>query len=87
MPEQARHSATSRGPAWLHRDPSAVHTKDFPALPARAQPDTGKHRLIADVELAALTSEMELISGGSVKEITPGGPILAPAADATATAQ
>ena len=77
MPEQARHSATSRGPAWLHRDPSTVHTKDFPALPARAQPDTGRHRLITDVELAALTSEMELISGGSVKEITSGGPILA----------
>ena len=28
--------------------------------------------------MAALTSEMELISGGSVKEITSGGPILAP---------
>ena len=77
MPDQARHRATSRGPAWLHRDPSAAHTKDFPKLPARAQPDTGRHRLVADVELAALTSEMELISGGSVKEITPGGPVLA----------
>ncbi len=79
VPEQARRRAMSRGPAWLHRDPSAAHTKDFSALPATAQPGTGRHRqVVADVELADLSSEMHLLSGGSIQKTRSGGPVLAP---------
>ena len=88
MPEQARHSATSRGPAWLHRDPSAAHTKDFPALPTRAQPDTGKHRqVVADMELADLSSEMHLLSGGNILKITCRRPNPRTSADAAPSSQ
>ena len=71
-----------RGPAWLHEDPAAARTGDFPALPTADQPGARRHRQLtrraaADSKLAALAMDVYRLSGGSVRRISPSGPVLA----------
>ena len=82
IPRQVPRQPESYGPAWLREAPSARHTKDFPAIQASVRPAPGRHRPLArrtaaDAEMASLSRDMKLISAGSVRKMTPGGPVLA----------
>jgi cellulose synthase/poly-beta-1,6-N-acetylglucosamine synthase-like glycosyltransferase len=80
--QQVEQRVNLYGPSWLRAEPSATDTKDFPAMSACDQSVVGRHRpltprVAADAEMARLSRDMKLISGGSVRKMTPGGPVLA----------
>ena len=82
VPEQVRRRAAARDPAWLYEDPALALTGDFPVVPASDPSAVGRHRPLArraaaDSKMAVLAMDLYRLSGGSVRRIARGGPVLA----------